>query len=38
MAPVGNPYGNAVMESFFNTLKYEEVYLCEYETFEGVLT
>ena len=25
------------MESFFKTLKYEEVYLCEYETFEGVV-
>jgi len=37
MARVGNPYENAVMESFFKTLKYEEVYLCEYETFEDVL-
>ena len=26
------------MESFFTTLKYEEVYLCEYETFEDVVT
>jgi hypothetical protein len=26
------------MESFFKTLKYEEVYLCEYETFEDVVT
>jgi len=25
------------MESFFKTLKYEEVYLCEYETFEDVV-
>lgn len=25
------------MESFFKTLKYEEVYLCEYETFENVM-
>ena len=32
MARAGNPYENAVMESFFKTLKYEEVYLCEYET------
>jgi putative transposase len=27
-----------MMESFFKTLKYEEVYLCEYETFEDVMT
>ena len=26
-----------MMESFFKTLKYEEVYLCEYETMEDVL-
>ena len=26
-----------MMESFFKTLKYEEVYLCEYETFEDVM-
>ena len=37
MAPAGNPYENAMMESFFKTLKYEEVYLCEYETFEDVV-
>ena len=37
MARAGNPYENAVMESFFKTLKYEEVYLCEYETFEDVV-
>jgi putative transposase len=36
MARRGNPYDNAVMESFFKTLKYE-VYLCEYETLEDVL-
>jgi len=29
---------NARMESFFKTLKYEEVYLCEYETMEDVIT
>ena len=34
----GNPYENARMESFFKTLKYEEVYLCEYETYEDVVT
>jgi len=32
MAPAGNPYENAMMESFFKTLEYEEVYLCKYET------
>jgi len=32
MARVGNPYENAQMESFFKTLKYEEVYLWEYRT------
>ena len=38
MAHAGNPYENATMESFFKTLKYEEVNLCEYETFEDVVT
>jgi len=38
MARTGNPYENARMESFFKTLNYEEVYLCEYETFEDVVT
>jgi transposase InsO family protein len=38
MAHTGNPYENARMESFFKTLKYEEVYLCEYKTFEDVVT
>lgn len=33
MAAVGNPYENAQIESFFRTLKYEEVYLHEYRTF-----
>jgi transposase InsO family protein len=37
MARAGNPYENAMMESFFKTLKHEEVYLCEYETFEDVI-
>ena len=37
MSPKGNPYENARMESFFKTLKYEEVYLCEYETIEDVM-
>ena len=37
MARKGNPYENARMESFFKTLKYEEVYLCEYDTFDDVI-
>ena len=37
MARAGNPYENARMESFFKTLKYEEVHLCEYETMEDVV-
>lgn len=36
MARKGNPYENATIESFFKTLKYEEVYLSEYDTFEDV--
>ena len=31
MAQKGNPYDNARAESFIKTLKYEEVYLCEYQ-------
>jgi putative transposase len=34
MAAVGNPYENAKAESFFRTLKVEEVYLNEYRTYE----
>ena len=37
MARKGNPYDNATMESFFKTLKYEEVYLCEYKTSADVM-
>ena len=37
MARTGNPYENAVMESFFKTLKHEEVHLCEYETYQDVV-
>jgi len=37
MARTGNPYENAMMESFFKTLKHEEVYLCNYETFADVV-
>jgi len=38
MARTGNPYENAMMESFFKTLKHEEVNLCEYETYQDVVT
>ena len=38
MARTGNPYENAMMESFFKTLKQEEVYLWEYETYRDVVT
>ena len=34
MASVGNPYENAKAESFFRTLKMEEVYLKDYRHFE----
>ena len=36
MSGKGNPYDNAIMESFFKTLKQEEVYLFEYETITDV--
>ena len=38
MSGKGNPYDNATMESFFKTLKHEEVYLFEYETLSDVKT
>jgi transposase InsO family protein len=38
MSRKGNPYDNAMMESFFKTLKYEEVNLCEYKTIVDVRT
>ena len=36
MSRKGNPYDNAKAESFFKTLKVEEVYLWEYRTLEDV--
>jgi putative transposase len=36
MSRTGNPYDNAHMESFFKTLKYEEVHLSNYETYNDV--
>jgi putative transposase len=37
MSAKGNPYDNAFMESFYKTLKYEEVHLNNYETYEDVI-
>ena len=37
MSRTGNPYDNAHMESFFKTLKYEEVHLSNYEIFDDVI-
>ena len=37
MSAKGYCYDNAFMESFFKTLKVEEVYLTDYETYEDVL-
>lgn len=34
MSDKGNPYQNNITESFFKTLKYNEVYLNEYDDFE----
>lgn len=37
MSRTANPYDNAHMESFFKTLKYEEVHLANYETCQDVI-
>ena len=37
MSDKANPYDNAKMESFFRTLKVEEVYMGDYETFDDVI-
>jgi putative transposase len=37
MARATSNYENAMVESFFKIPKYEEVYQCEYETFDDVL-
>jgi putative transposase len=37
MSRIGNPYDNAKMERFIRTLKYEEIYLNDYDTFAEVL-
>lgn len=36
MSRVGNPYDNAKAESFMKTLKYEQVYLCEWASLTEV--
>jgi len=36
MARKGNPYDNAAAESFMKTLKYEEVYMWDYQSVEDV--
>jgi len=37
MTAKASPYDNAFIESFFRTLKAEEVYLWEYETYQDVI-
>jgi transposase InsO family protein len=37
MSARGNPYDNAFMESFYKILKYEEVHLWNYETYDDVI-
>ncbi len=37
MSATASPYENATIESFFRTLKVEEVYLWEYETYADVI-
>lgn len=37
MGRKGNPYDNAYAESFFKTLKHEEVYAYEYKTMDDVI-
>lgn len=38
MSEKANPYDNAKMESFFRTLKVEEVYMSDYETYDDILS
>jgi putative transposase len=37
MSDKANPYDNAKSQSFFRTLKVEEVYMSGYETYDNVL-
>ena len=36
MSSKANPYDNAKIESFFRSLKVEEVYMFSYETYEEI--
>lgn len=36
MSAIGNPYHNAQAESFMKTLKVEDIYEADYETFADV--
>ena len=38
MSRIGNPYDNAKAERFMRTLKYEEIYMNDYDTFAEVLS
>jgi len=38
MSRIGNPYDNAIAERFMRTLKYEEIYANDYDTFAEVLS
>jgi transposase InsO family protein len=38
MSRIGNPYDNAIAERFMRTLKYEEIYLNDYDTFAEVFS
>ena len=37
MARSGNPYDNAQVESFFKTLKHEEIFAYDYQTMDDVI-
>ena len=37
MSSKANPYDNSIIESFFRSLKVEEVYMFSYETYEDVI-
>ena len=38
MSRRGNPYDNAHVESFFKTLKHEEIFANDYSTIDDVVT
>jgi putative transposase len=38
MSRIGNPYDNAIAERFMRTLKHEEIYLNDYDTFAEVFS